>query len=147
MTRAGRLLFWVSMTAWIGGLAALALVAAPVIFKTAPSRAIAGDIFGRVLAVFSRIELACAIAALAGSILLMPRPASRSDWLRPVLLVAMMANVLLILFWLLPTMSAVRDVDAVRFDQLHHLSTKLYGGTLLTGLGVIVLAAWEKRSP
>ncbi len=144
MTRLGALLFWVSMTLWIGGLAALALVAAPVIFKTAPSREVGGEIFGRILWVFNKIELACAAAALAGAFMMMGRPAGRLDWAKVAVIGTMGLNVLMITLWLLPTMNSCRGVEPVRFEQLHHLSTKLYSATLLAGLAVITLAALRK---
>ena len=140
----GQLLFWIAMVLWIGGLAALALIAAPVIFKTAPSREVAGDIFGRILWVFNKVELACAAAALAGAFMTMSRPPGRLDWFNVGLIAVMGLNVLLITLWLLPTMNSARGVEPARFEQLHHLSTKLYSGTLIAGLSVIFLAALRK---
>jgi hypothetical protein len=142
MMRAGRLLFWPSMVLWIGGLAALAFIVAPIAFRTA-GRETAGAIFGRCLTLFNRVELVAGLLALTGLLLMKPR---KWGWIRPALVGAMTLNVLLIMIWLLPTMEAVRVADPAHFDSLHRLSTRLYGGTLLAGIIVIGLASWEERT-
>jgi hypothetical protein len=78
-------LFWLGVSLWVGGLAALAL-AAPTIFRTAPSRESAGLIFGNVLRSFSFVEIACAVLAVAGLALSWSRPPVTIDWVRAGLL-------------------------------------------------------------
>ena len=145
MLRAGRLMFWISMVLWIGGLAVLALLVAPVAFKTA-GRETAGAIFGRCLTIFNKVELVCGLLALTGALLRKPHPLRGISVVRPALLAAMTLNVLVIMLWLLPTMDAVRVSDPGQFDSLHRMSTKLYGGTLLAGFAVIIQACWEERA-
>ncbi len=146
MIRTGRFLFWTAMIAWVGGLAVLAFVVAPVTFRTAPSREIAGTIFGRILWAFNKVEFGCAAAAFAGALLMMHRPPSKRDWLRPALVLVMAGIVAAIGFWLLPSMDAARGVSPGRFDELHALSTKLYGATILTGIIATSMTALERPS-
>ena len=49
MTKAAHAVYFTSLALWVGGLAALTIVAAPTIFKHASSRTAAGAIFGPVL--------------------------------------------------------------------------------------------------
>ncbi|HZS05884.1 MAG TPA: DUF4149 domain-containing protein [Blastocatellia bacterium] len=59
----------VAITVWVGGMATLALIAAPAIFQTAPSRESAGRTFGLILKRFAWVAYGCGAAILiAGAI-------------------------------------------------------------------------------
>ena len=49
---------------WVGGLASLTLVAAPAIFRTVPTREMAGRTFGVILRRFDRLGWGCGVAIL-----------------------------------------------------------------------------------
>ena len=144
-------LFWLGAGVWVGGLFALAIVAAPTIFRTAPSRESAGLIFGAVLRAFSKVEFACALLIAAGIFLTWPRPPATRDFLRAALLAAMVAAWILVQAWIFPAMETLRPELAAsesvrgRFQKLHKISEGLYAFNLCAGLALIVLSAWGPR--
>jgi hypothetical protein len=144
--RFGPPLFWLGVSLWVGGLAALA-VAAPVIFRSAPSRESAGLLFGQVLRSFGWVEMGCALLAAGGLALSWNR-----DFVRGGLLAAMMALLIVFLAWILPSMEALRPEIAAseparaRFQSLHRLSEHLYKLKLLAGLALILVSAWKPKS-
>jgi len=143
-------LFWLGASLWVGGLVALA-VAAPVIFRTAPSREAAGEIFGNVLRAFSRVEMACALVAVAGLVLAWNRPTVWHDLLRAGLLALMIAILVALQAWIVPAMEALRSQMAAsesareRFQSLHKVSEFLYKTNVLAGLSLILVTAWFSR--
>lgn len=145
-------LFWLGVSLWVGGLAALAL-AAPTIFRTAPSRESAGLIFGNVLRSFSRVEIACAVLAVTGMVLTWSRPAATIDLVRAGLLALMIAVLIALQVWIVPSMESLRsqmggsEVARGRFQSLHGLSESLYKLSLLSGIALIVISAWSSRRP
>src|SRR5215813_541881 len=57
----------VAITSWVGGMAALAFIAAPAIFQTATSREQAGKTFGLILKRFHPVMYVCgAVILIAG---------------------------------------------------------------------------------
>jgi purine-cytosine permease-like protein len=150
--RLGPPLFWLGVSLWVGGLAALAL-AAPTIFRTAPSRESAGLIFGAVLRGFSKVEIVCALLAVAGMVLTWNRPAASVDLLRAGLLALMVAILIVVQVWIFPSLEALRpemsasETARERFQSLHRISENLYKVTLLSGLALIVVTAWFSRRP
>jgi len=145
-------LFWLGLSLWVGGLAALA-VSAPTVFRNAPSRESAGLIFGSMLRSFSRVEIACALLAAAGLVLTWNRPPSTVDWIRAGLLALMIVILVGLQAWIVPTMEGLRsqmgDSEAARgrFQSLHRISEGLYKLSLLSGLALIVISAWSSRRP
>ena len=145
-------LFWLGVSLWAGGLAALAL-AAPTIFRTAPSRESAGLIFGNVLRSFSFVEIACAVLAVAGLALSWSRPTITIDWVRAGLLGLMIVVLIALQAWIVPSMESLRsqmgtsDDARNRFQSLHKLSESLYKLSLLSGIALIVISAWSSRRP
>src|SRR5262249_57127127 len=55
---------FIAITSWVGGMAALAFVAAPAIFQTAVSREQAGKTFGLILKRFHPVMYSCGVAVL-----------------------------------------------------------------------------------
>ena len=149
--RAGAPLFWLGISLWVGGMAALA-VAAPVIFKQAPNRETAGLIFGGVLRSFSRVEIGCAAVAFAGLTLSWQRPMPTVELVRAGLLGFMILLLIALQVWIVPTMEHLRpdiagsEAARGRFQSLHRVSETLYKVNLLTGLALIVVSAMARKS-
>jgi uncharacterized membrane protein len=147
----------VVLSLWIGGLAVLGLVAAPVIFATleahdpAGGRALAGLVFG---AIFGRFQdwtwvLGAALIMLLGArALLGPRP-RRLGW-RLWTIAGMLALSLFTAFVLAPRIDGIRretsgsvstlpDTDPRKqeFGRLHGLSSVIMLVTLAGGVGLL----------
>ena len=142
-------LFWLGASLWVGGLASLA-VAAPVIFRTAPSREAAGLIFGAILRGFSRVEFVCALLAAAGLALSWSRPALTIDWIRAALLAVMIILLVVLHVGIVPTMETLRPQMSDpsirdRFQSLHRVSELLYKVNVIAGIALILVSAWGPR--
>lgn len=142
---------------WVGGLAALGLVAAPAIFGTleaqdpAGGRTLAGLVFGVVFERFQYVALLLGTLLLALLIvraLLGPRPL-RFAW-RLWAVVLMMAAGAASTFFIAPRIDRIRrdtvgavaalsdtDPRRVEFGRLHGLSNVLMLATLAGGVGLI----------
>jgi hypothetical protein len=151
----------VTLAIWVGGLAALGFVAAPVIFSTlqasdpAGGRALAGLVFGAVFNRFQSASLAMAailIGLLVLRALLGPRPL-RLAW--RVWTVAFMLGISAVsLFLISPridrlrqavpgTIAALPDTDArkAEFGRLHGMANMLMLVSLVGGIGLIWMEA------
>ncbi|HEU4334412.1 MAG TPA: DUF4149 domain-containing protein [Candidatus Eisenbacteria bacterium] len=150
--RIGPLLFWLGISVWVGGLAALGL-AAPTIFRTAPSRESAGEIFAAVLRSFSRVEIVCALLAAGGMALTWKWPLPTIEWARAALLAIMFASLVILHAWLVPSMDELRpqihtnEKSKRVFTARHRFSEGLYKAELLAGLALIALSAWTSNRP
>ena len=159
MPRISNAVFQLSLALWVGGLFALTVIGAPVIFRTAGSRHLAGTIFGTLLRRFTWVELAAAGLACA-SFIAASRPPATLDWKRAALLAVMVLLLVSYAFLLHPAISQVRshcgsfDVPPAgaletaaraRFDSLHAWSERLVGLNLFLGAALIVLSAWRPR--
>ena len=150
--RVGSLLFWLGISVWVGGLAALG-VAAPAIFRAAPSRETAGEIFASVLRTFSRVEIVCALLAIAGLVLAWRRPLPAMEWVRAGLLGVMVAVLVLLQAWLVPSMDELRprihenEKAKLVFTARHRVSETLFKSQLIAGLALIALSAWRSARP
>lgn len=157
MGRIANAAFLVALAVWVGGLLALSLVAAPIVFKTAGSRQLAGTIFGTILRTFTWVELTCAVLAAAGFAL--ARPTGGLDWARGALLGLMIALLLAYAFGVNPAIAELRpqcgsfDRDPaddaersarLRFDTLHAWSVRLVGANILAGLALLALTALRR---
>jgi len=147
----------VVLSLWIGGLAVLGFVAAPVIFRTleaqdaAGGRALAGLVFGAVFARFQDwawVLGAALIMLLATRALLGPRP-RRLGW-RLLTVVGMLALSLYTAFGIAPRIDRIRtdtagsvsslpdsDPRKQEFGLLHGLSNVIMLVTLLGGVGLM----------
>jgi len=155
MIRAGYAAYFLALALWVGGLAALSLVAAPVVFKTAPSRPVAGEIFGSVLRAFGYVEMACA-AVLAVSSIVLGLRSPEEGWVRGVRLALVGLMLLLLVTYALgvhpaiaqerdriPNFAALTEGDPARarFDRLHRWSVRLVGANLLVGTALLIFSA------
>jgi uncharacterized protein DUF4149 len=160
MIRAARAVYFTALGLWVGGMATLAFVVAPTVFRTAPSRAIAGTIFGSVLRSFGPVQIVLGIVAvLAVAVLLKSREVQpRSGWLRLSVLVVMLLVACNAQFVLGPAIererNSIPNFDSVpagvpvraRFDSLHAWSVRLASVSLLAGVGLLAVSAARAKS-
>ncbi len=160
MIRTAHAVFFTALAVWVGGMAALAFVVAPAVFRAAPTRAAAGAIFGASLRAFSHVEMACAALVVVASVIL-ATGASRGGWAEGGRL-ALVAVMVLLLFTYafgvnpaiaeersrVPDLASAPDGDPARarFDRLHRWSERLFGANLLAGLALLVLSAATIRT-
>jgi uncharacterized membrane protein len=158
--RALRYVYMLALVVWLGGMILLGALVAPATFQvlqaSAPEigRALAGELFGVVLARFHYIAYAAAavlLLTMAAMALLGPRPrglAVRGVIVAVMLGVAVYSGVVVIgridaiqhEVGVLPSNLPVDDARRVRFDQLHTLSTRLM---MFNVLGALALLYWE----
>jgi hypothetical protein len=160
--RAVRYLYVLALALWLGGMALAGVVVAPTIFSVlgnvdpVSGRALAGDIFGRIL---SRLYL---MGSAAGLVMLVtitvqrvlgPRP--KAYGVRAALIAIMIALTAYAAGYIQPRIEALQaqaggpmiqlptnDQRRVEFDGLHSLSTTLMSLTMLGGLALLI---WESR--
>jgi uncharacterized membrane protein len=157
-----RYVYVLALVVWLGGMVVLGALVAPTTFEVlqarepAGGRALAGDLFGVMIARFYYVEYAAGtllVVTLAAMRLLGPRPAGFAA--RSVIAAAMLATALYSGLIVLRQIDAVQqdagglaarlpasDARRIRFDELHELSTRLM---LLTMGGALVLLYWEAK--
>ena len=149
-----------ALVAWVGGMASLALLAAPAIFQAAPSRETAGKIFGLILKRFHWVAYGCGAAILiAGGL----RWAGRfnhnlyaAEVTRYLIAAIMLALTLYSGLVISRKLERLRekmpsgidrvpkdDPRRVEFNKLHGQSTALMAFCLLLGIAMAVLFAIE----
>jgi uncharacterized membrane protein len=149
------LLRWCGLLAlslWVGGGAAIAFLAAPVVFERAESRTRAGEMVGGMLRRYERMVLFCILVSASsaglGAVFFRTRAAALQ-----VGVVGVMAGLALVSQrWVGPRIAALRaemgEVSAVarddprrrRFGRLHGVSVLLLMGQLLLGALALALA-------
>jgi hypothetical protein len=160
MIRTVRAFYFTALGLWVGGMATLAFIVAPTTFRTAPSRADAGTIFGAILRTFGTFQLVLGVIAIVAVAILIKsgelRP--RTGLIRLGVLLLMLALVCGSHFHLGPAIererAAVPNFNAIpsgvpakaRFDSLHRWSVRLAGATLVLGAGLLVLSAATSKS-
>ena len=157
-----RYLYVLALVAWLGGMVVLGTIVAPATFQvlqvSAPDtgRALAGDLFGQILARFHYIAYAAGgtlLISILAMALLGPRPrafALRVSIISVMLLVALYSGLIV-----LPTIDSIQleagrlpsllpalDTRRIRFDDLHQLSTRLMMANIA---GALMLLYWEAR--
>lgn len=156
LVRAAVALHFVALGLWVGGLAVIGAVVAPLAFKVAPSREVAGALVGGSLRSFGRIEILCALVALLTAVLAQAVGVWGRGvrWPRILALLAMVALMLVYTQAVYPPMETLRphvqagDVAAkADFDRLHRWSTRLVGANLLLGIVVLGVSAATMKSP
>ncbi len=150
-----RFLMLLTLIVWIGGIIFFAFVEAPTLFTVLPTTKLAGDVVSASLTKLHSIGLA------AGLVFLITSPLY--NWqkhlqlklfsLSHVFIVLMLAFTAYSQFSISPRMRVLRaemqSTDSIssaptartEFDRLHEWSTRLEGGVLLLGLGVVLLTA------
>lgn len=159
MNRAARSVYLTALGLWVGGMATLFAVVAPTVFDKAPSRAVAGTIFGAILRGFGPVQIVLGILAIAAVALLIKGGdvPLRGGLLRLAALLVMLLVALNAQFILGPAIererAAVVNFDSMppgvpgraRFDSLHKWSVRLGSLSLLTGLGLLAASAAVKK--
>lgn len=157
-----RYVYVLALVVWLGGMAALGAIVAPATFQvlqaSAPDigRALAGELFGRILARFHYVAYACGgimLISMAAIAVLGPRP--RAFALRLAVIATMLLIALYSGFIVLTTIDAIQlevgrlpsllpadDARRIRFDELHRLSTRLMFANIV---GALALLFWEAR--
>ncbi len=153
MIRAARSLYLTTLGLWVGGMATLAFIVAPTLFRTA--RPVAGTVFGSILRSFGVLQIVFAVLALAAVVALQAtgnlRP--KTGYARLGILLLMLLLVCSSQFFIAPAIererAAVPNFDSVpagvparaRFDDLHRWSVRVAGLTLLLGAGLLIVSA------
>jgi uncharacterized membrane protein len=157
-----RYAYVLALVVWLGGMIVLGAVVAPTTFQVLQAsepvtgRALAGEVFGSMLARFHYIAYgagALLLVSLAVMAILGPRPrnfAVRMSLAGTMLLVALYSGVIV-----LGTIDAIQrevgglpstlpagDARRIRFDELHLLSTRLM---MVNVVGALALLYWEAR--
>lgn len=157
-----RYVYVLALVVWLGGMAVLGALVAPTTFEVlqtrepAAGRALAGDVFGQIIARFHYVAYAAGtllLVTLAAMRLLGPRPAAFAA--RMAIAAAMLTAALYSGLFVLSRIDAVQqeagglasrlpssDARRVRFDELHELSTRLMMATMA---GALLLLYWEAR--
>lgn len=157
-----RYVYVLALVVWLGGMVVLGAIVAPATFQvlqaSAPDtgRALAGELFGHVLARFHYVAYAAGgllLISILAMALLGPRPrafAVRLAVITAMLLVSLYSG-LIVLPTIdaiqlesgqLPSLLAVTDPRRIRFDELHQLSTRLMMANIV---GALALLYWEAR--
>ena len=149
MIRSACAIHFVVLSLWVGGLAAIALVVAPVAFHV--NRDLAGQVVGASLRVFGRIELVLAALALVTAFFCQSVGVwgGTVRWVRLSMLLLMTALSLGYVAGVYPAIEKVRGRAELKadFDNLHRLSVRLVGANLLLGVATIGLSAAAMKSP
>jgi hypothetical protein len=157
-----RYLYVLALVVWLGGMVVLGAIVAPTTFQVLQlqaadgGRALAGELFGAMLARFQYVAYACGasiVITLALMALLGPRPTGFA--VRLVVAAAMLGVALYAGLAVLTEIDGIRhalatlpsrlpagDLRRVRFDALHQLSTRLMMANVA---GALVLLYWEAR--
>ncbi len=146
-----------ALVLWLGGLMFFAFVVAPTVFHPGilPTRDLAGNVVNRSLGILHLMGLVCGIVFVIASMIYskLTAGAVQSIASAHVLIYVMLILTLIAQFGVAPKMAALRadmgiidnisptDARRVAFDNLHHWSTRLGGGILILGLGVLLLTA------
>jgi uncharacterized membrane protein len=145
-----RFFMLLALIVWIGGIIFFAFVLAPTLFGVLPTTKLAGDVVNATLTKLHWMGLISGVVFLICSL--------GYNWqkhiqLRPfmvshVFVVLMLAFTMLSQFGITPRMRELRSgpvimdsVSRAEFDSLHASSTRLEGGVLFLGLGIVILTA------
>lgn len=157
-----RYVYVLALVLWLGGMVALGAIVAPATFQvlqaSAPDfgRALAGELFGTILARFHYVAYACGgvlLISIGLMAILGPRPrafAVRLGLITVMLLISLYSGLIVLRTvdaiqleaGRLPSLLPAGNPLRVRFDQLHQLSTRLM---MTNVVGALALLYWEAR--
>ena len=139
-----------SLIVWVGGIIFFAFVLAPTLFGVLPTTRLAGDVVSATLTKLHWMGIVSGLIFLISSLLynwqkyVQLRPFDLSHFF----VVLMLAFTMVSQFGITPRMRELRSspvimdsVSRAEFDSLHASSTRLEGGVLFLGLGVVILTA------
>jgi uncharacterized membrane protein len=150
-----RFLMLFALVVWIGGIIFFAFVEAPTLFTVLPTTKLAGDVVSASLTKLHWMGLFSGAVFLIASLFYNWQKylQLRAFALSHVFIVLMLALAATSQFGIIPRMRVLRaEMQSVEnmspaqtahgeFDRLHEWSTRLEGGVLLLGLGVVLLTA------
>jgi len=136
---------------WVGGIIFFAFVLAPTLFGVLPTTKLAGDVVNATLGKLHWMGLVSGVVFLVCSLLynwqkhVQLRPFALSH----IFIVLMLVFTVFSQLGITPRMRDLRSSPSLmesssgrdEFDRLHAWSTRLEGGVLFLGLGVVVLTA------
>jgi len=140
-----------ALIVWIGGIIFFAFVMAPALFGVLPTTKLAGDVVNATLTKLHWMGLFSGVIFLICSLAYnwQKYVQFRPLMLSHVFVVLMLAFTMISQFGITPRMRELRSspslmessVGRAEFDDLHAWSTRLEGGVLVMGIGVILLTA------
>jgi hypothetical protein len=147
-----KFLMMLGLIVWIGGIIFFGFVLAPTLFSVLPSTKMAGDVVNATLTKLHWMGLVSGVIFLFSSL--------GYNWqkyvqlrlfaLSHLFIVLMLAFTMVLQFGITPRMRELRSspptmespAGRAEFDRLHAWSTRLEGGVLLLGIGVV---GWSAR--
>jgi uncharacterized membrane protein len=150
-----RYLMLLSLIVWLGGLIFFSFVVAPTAFAVLPTRHVAGSVVSRSLHALHWMGLVSGLVYLITSVLHFRYTTGFAHLVaaRHILVVIMLVLTCVSQFGISPRMALLRasfgeidnvplnDPARVKFNDLHHWSTRLEGGVFLLGLVLVYLTA------
>ena len=146
-----KFLMLLALIVWIGGIIFFAFVLAPTLFSVLPTTKLAGDVVNATLGKLHWMGLVSGVIFLVSSLLYnwQKHVQARPFALTHIFVALMLAFTLVSQFGITPRMrelrSSLTSTDSsnarAEFDRLHAWSTRLEGGVLFLGLGVVILTA------
>jgi hypothetical protein len=151
-----KVLFWLAMGCWVGGIVAVSFLVAPVVFEVVP-RATAGTVMGALFPLYYKLAVVAGVIALASALALWRASAGSGAWKAIVVMLAvMLAATTYAGAVVQPAAHALRpalqrddvtpDVRA-RFARLHGRAMQLNVLVLVLGLATVGVAASSLRLP
>jgi uncharacterized membrane protein len=157
-----RYAYVLALVVWLGGMVVLGAIVAPATFQvleaSAPAigRALAGELFGTVLARFHYVAYGAAVILLVTlGLMRILGPKPRAVAVRMLIVAAMLAVALysgIVVLGRIDTLQAevgglpsrlpADDARRIRFDELHQLSTRLMMTNLVAAMALLY---WEAR--
>ncbi len=142
---------YLALSLWVGGITFFSAVAAPSIHGSMASRALAGQIVGKMLKRLNLIELTCCVLLLATSFLSLRFVRERNHWLWYLILAICLMGTLTAFysFHLAPRLEAIKTgvptfdslspnhPSKIEFHRLHQLYVRLMSLNLVVGLLVL----------
>ena len=149
-----RFLMLLALVVWLGGIIFFAIMA-PNVFAAVPTREMAGHIIARLLTILHGMGIVCGIVFLLCSLILarLSQGAFKPWAASNLLVLTMLALTCVSQFYVFARMENLRremgvidqvapnDPRRMEFDALHVWATRLEGGVLLLGLGVVFSVA------
>ena len=140
----------IALTLWVGAMWSIGYIAAPVLFKSSPTRELAGNLAGEMFTAVSFIGIACAFIIIT-SMLIGISEKRFTNW-RLWIVVLMLAITLTGQFGLTPMMQELKQTGitagseaAKQFGKLHGIASILFLINSLSGL-VLVIAGLRSKS-
>jgi hypothetical protein len=145
-----------ALIVWVGGIIFFAFVMAPTLFGVLPTTKLAGDV---VNATLGKLHCMGIISGVVFLICSLGYNWQKHVQLRPFMLghvfvVLMLAFTMISQFGITPRMRELRSSPVMmestngraEFDRLHAWSTRLEGGVLFLGIGIVVLTARKSHN-